>query len=88
MSISHPGSPSTLPLSHISAGYNPRRYFDAKKHAELVASMRLRGMLQPMLLRPAMDQADLYVIVAGGAATGRRSRRSVPRAKSPSSSAR
>lgn len=57
---------TTLPLSKIKPGYNPRRYFDRKKHDELVASFRLRGMLQPMLLRPARDADDTYVIVAGG----------------------
>lgn len=34
-----------LPLSRIIPGYNPRRYFDRRKHDELVASLRLRGML-------------------------------------------
>ena len=56
----------TLPLSRIKPGYNPRRYFDGKKHDELVASFRLRGMLQPMLLRPMPEEQDAFVIVAGG----------------------
>ncbi|AKH18989.1 PRTRC system ParB family protein [Novosphingobium sp. NBM11] len=56
----------TLPLSKIMLGYNPRRYFDRKKHEDLVASFRLRGMLQPMLLRPAAGGDDTYVVVAGG----------------------
>lgn len=56
----------TLPLSSISAGYNPRRYFDNRKHDELVASLRLRGMLQPILVRPANETANGYLIVAGG----------------------
>lgn len=53
---------STLPLSLITKGDNPRRYFDRKKHDELVASIRLRGLLQPILLRP---KGDIYAIVAG-----------------------
>jgi ParB/RepB/Spo0J family partition protein len=53
---------STLPLSLITKGDNPRRYFDRKKHDELVASIRLRGMLQPILLRP---KGEVYAIVAG-----------------------
>lgn len=53
-----------LPLSKIRTGDNPRRYFDQAKHVELVDSLRLRGMLQPVLVRPAPD--DMYVIVAGG----------------------
>lgn len=53
---------STLPLSLITKGDNPRRYFDRKKHDELVASIRLRGILQPILLRP---KGEIYAIVAG-----------------------
>lgn len=58
--------PTTLALSRIKPGSNPRRYFDQAKHDELVAGFRLRGMLQPMLLRPAPDGDDTYLIVAGG----------------------
>lgn len=53
---------ATLPLSLITKGDNPRRYFDSRKHDELVASIRLRGILQPILLRP---KGELYAIVAG-----------------------
>ncbi|HEX7854989.1 MAG TPA: PRTRC system ParB family protein [Sphingobium sp.] len=49
----------------IIKGDNPRRYFDRKKHEELVASLRLRGMLQPILLRPAPNAESIYAIVAG-----------------------
>ena len=66
MTPSHPHAAMTLPLSKIMLGYNPRRYFDRKKHEDLVASFRLRGMLQPMLLRPAAGGDDTYVVVAGG----------------------
>jgi ParB family chromosome partitioning protein len=54
-----------LPLSRITKGDNPRRYFDRKKHDDLVVSIRLRGILQPILLRPAPGSDDLYAIVAG-----------------------
>ena len=53
---------ATLPLSLITKGDNPRRYFDSRKHDELVASIRLRGILQPILLRP---KGEVYAIVAG-----------------------
>jgi len=56
---------ATLPLSRIKPGTNPRRYFSPAKHAELVASLRLRGLLQPILLRPAAED-DSYLLVAGG----------------------
>lgn len=53
-----------LPLARIKHGENPRRYFDAAKHAELVESVRLRGILQPLLVRPEKEGDD-YRIVAG-----------------------
>ncbi len=55
----------TVPLSSIKPGANPRRYFSPAKHDELVASLRLRGVLQPILLRPAAEP-DTYLLVAGG----------------------
>lgn len=54
--------PSSLPLSMIVQGDNPRRYFDKVKHDELVVSFGLRGVLQPILLRP---KGDVFAIVAG-----------------------
>lgn len=54
-----------FPLSRIKPGSNPRRYFDPKKHAELVASLKLRGILQPLLVRPDPADADFVQIVAG-----------------------
>lgn len=57
-------APTTLQLRRIASGLNPRRYFDAAKHDELVASIRLRGVLQPILLRAA-PEGDDYAIVAG-----------------------
>ncbi|MHA3795497.1 PRTRC system ParB family protein [Sphingomonas sp. YL-JM2C] len=66
MTASHPAGTAMVPLARIAVGYNPRRYFDRKKHDELVASLRLRGMLQPMLVRPAADLPEHFTIVAGG----------------------
>ena len=57
-----PPRPATLRLSRIVKGDNPRRYFDRKKHDNLVESIRLRGILQPILLRP---KGDVFSIVAG-----------------------
>ncbi|RIA46425.1 PRTRC genetic system ParB family protein [Hephaestia caeni] len=51
-----------LPLSKIIKGDNPRRYFDSTKHDELVTSIKLRGVLQPILVRP---KNDLYSLVLG-----------------------
>ncbi|MDK8187751.1 MULTISPECIES: PRTRC system ParB family protein [Sphingomonas] len=55
-----------LALSSMRPGANPRRYFDEKTHAEMVASLKLRGMLQPILLRPDPTEDGAYQIVAGG----------------------
>lgn len=65
MDAPEPSFPVSLPLSKVRPGENPRRYFDRQKHEELVGSIRLRGLLQPILLRPATDGDDAFVIVAG-----------------------
>lgn len=66
MTEPQPSGTTVVSLAKIAPGYNPRRYFDRKKHDELVGSLRLRGMLQPMLVRPSDQTGDEYTIVAGG----------------------
>lgn len=61
-----PTSVTMLALPSIKPGANPRRYFDKQKHAELVESLRLRGMLQPIIVRPDAAADGTYLIVAGG----------------------
>jgi ParB/RepB/Spo0J family partition protein len=61
-----PTSITMLALASIKPGANPRRYFDQRKHVEMVDSLLLRGMLQPILVRPDPDDSDSYLIVAGG----------------------
>lgn len=61
-----PTSVTMLSLPSIKPGANPRRYFDQKKHVEMVDSLRLRGMLQPILVRPDPTDSESYLIVAGG----------------------
>ncbi len=51
---------ATLPLSVLSPSPQPRRRFE--KLEELAASIRERGILQPLLVRPA---GDGYTIIAG-----------------------
>ena len=47
----------------------PRRHFDQRKLAELTESIRLKGILQPILARPIVDPKNksktVYQIVAG-----------------------
>jgi len=53
-----------LPLSQIALPQQqPRRYFDPTAMQELVESVRQHGILQPMLVRPLLD--DKYELVAG-----------------------
>lgn len=57
-------APTTLPIAWIAANASqPRRRFEANALAELVDSIRERGVLQPILVRPLA--ANRYEIVAG-----------------------
>lgn len=51
-------------ISSIKPGKNPRRFFDPTELAELEASIRANGVLQPILIRP-LAGGDNYEIVAG-----------------------
>ncbi|ADV68925.1 ParB/RepB/Spo0J family partition protein [Deinococcus maricopensis] len=56
-------APQTLKLSQIvQAGYQPRQVFDPEALAELAQSIRDKGVLQPLLVRP---KGDAFEIVAG-----------------------
>lgn len=55
---------ATLPLDAIRPGrYQPRSGMDETALAELAASIRAQGLLQPILVRPL--QADAYELIAG-----------------------
>lgn len=48
-----------LPLSKLRPSpRNPRRHFDDARQAELVASIRAKGLLQPLLVRPLIDEVE------------------------------
>jgi ParB family chromosome partitioning protein len=54
---------ASIPLRDlIEWADNPRRTHDPVKHTELVASIRSRGLLQPLLVRPT---GDAYEVIAG-----------------------
>ncbi len=60
------GGAAMLPVAFLSPGpFQPRRAFDGDAHTELVASIRQRGVLQPLLVRPDPGDPDRYQIVAG-----------------------
>jgi ParB family chromosome partitioning protein len=54
----------TLPVDRLQPGkYQPRTQMDAASLEELAASIRVQGLMQPILVRPVGD--DRYEIIAG-----------------------
>jgi len=54
-----------VPIEQIRPGrYQPRRHFDPDAIATLAASIRDRGILQPLLVRP-LSQPNTYELIAG-----------------------
>ena len=45
--------------------FNPRRSFSADQLEELATSIRERGLVQPIVVRPTQGEAQAYEIVAG-----------------------
>lgn len=57
-------SPTEIPLDQISANpYQPRKNFDDEKFQDLVKSVRVHGVLQPVVVRSKGEGA--YELVAG-----------------------
>jgi ParB family chromosome partitioning protein len=61
------GAPSALHISQMQAGkYQPRTRMDEGALAELAASIKAQGLMQPILVRPVGHKsADRYEIIAG-----------------------
>jgi len=56
----------TLPIGQLQPGtYQPRHVFDQAAIEELAASIKERGILQPLLVRPVPQAKDLFEIIAG-----------------------
>lgn len=56
----------TVPIELVHPGrYQPRRTFDSEKLAGLVASIRDKGILTPLLVRPHQTIANAYELIAG-----------------------
>ncbi len=54
-----------LPIEFLTPNpKQPRQHFDEEKLQELAGSIKQRGVLQPILVRPT-DKKDMYEIVAG-----------------------
>ena len=55
-----------LALDALKAGrFNPRRNFSEAQIEELAVSIRERGLVQPLVVRPLHGQPELFEIVAG-----------------------
>jgi len=62
----NPGPPARLPVDLLAPSpYQPRRHFDETALNELAASVREKGVLQPLLVRPDPAHAGHYEIIAG-----------------------
>lgn len=60
------GDVSTVPVAAVQPNpFQPRREFDGAELADLVASIRENGLLQPIVVRPAPGRPDRYELVAG-----------------------
>ena len=59
------GGPRRLPVEFLIANRaNPRHDFDSEQLDELTASIREKGVMQPLLVRPS-DTPDRFEIIAG-----------------------
>lgn len=55
-----------MPITWLRSGqYQPRRHFDEKALQELAESVRERGILEPLLVRPIATGANQFEIIAG-----------------------
>lgn len=60
------GALQVLSVDQISPNANqPRKYFDDQELAELADSIKLKGVIQPILVRPMPGSPGEYEIVAG-----------------------
>ena len=56
----------THPVGRIKRAHNPRKYFDPAEMAEMRASVRAVGILQPVVVRP-LDEPDFdFELIIGG----------------------
>lgn len=55
-----------MPLSNIEVDVNnPRRFRSVKRMAEMEESIRMEGVLQPIIIRPNPSKEGWYLVVAG-----------------------
>jgi len=60
------GAPGTAPVGRLHPGpFQPRQYFDEESLAALADSVREKGVLEPILVRPHPDREGDFQIIAG-----------------------
>lgn len=60
------GGARLMPTAQLKPSpFQPRRRFDEEALAELAASLKSKGVLQPLLVRPAAGEPGVHEIVAG-----------------------
>ena len=65
-SVERPRGQRKLPITSLRPNpRNPRRAFADADLDELAASLRERGIIQPIIARPARSSSDVYEIIAG-----------------------
>lgn len=61
-----PQQPGTLPIDVLAPSpFQPRVHIDKEQLSELANSIRSRGVIQPLLVRPNPDKKGHYQIIAG-----------------------
>lgn len=49
----------------VPSPLQPRRYFEPEALADLVASIKTQGIIQPLVVRPSANRAGIFEIIAG-----------------------
>ena len=55
----------TLDAISIEENFNPRKFFEDNSFNELVAAIKTEGVIQPIIVRPAANEAGKYTLIAG-----------------------
>ncbi len=64
--LERPRNQRRVPIEFIHANpNNPRRLFSETELSELADSIRERGIIQPIVVRPVRGKQDAYEIIAG-----------------------
>ncbi len=60
------GEQRMAPIEHLRGGkFNPRKDFGEAELSELAESIRTKGLVQPIIVRPHPEDASMFEIVAG-----------------------